>query len=295
MTGQLDHHSASVRWLVPSKHERELLEPFVPFGPDTEGREEIKRSRSRLVIRQQLADGRSVYLKRYWVKTRGRKAASLFHASKVKREYAVSRAAFDLGLPVARVVGGAEIRRGGFLVESYIAHEAVEPSVPLQALVQNPDADLGPLSRRDLLAALARFLLSIQIKGLEHNDLQSDHVLVRCPLSNPPEFALIDLDGARLHSTPLGLAAIVNNLVQLNRSLWGKVPLPQERLQFLRELIKVHPRLKEQGVARLWRRVAVLSALRREKRSYPKRLFYRSQFELRGQIPGQLQRILKKE
>ncbi len=290
---ELSRPKTAIRWLVPSQETQEMLEEVIPLRePPTSGKE-VKRSRSRLVVQQFLRDGRSVYLKRYKVKTPGRKAASLVHPSKVKREYTVSQAALERGLPVAPVIGAAEIRQSGFLVESYIAHEAVEPSISLQELLENPTADLGPLSRKELLAAVAHLLVTVQQKGLEHDDLKSHHILLRRPLEKPPQFVLIDLDGARLHSGPLGLGAILNNLAQLNRSLWKKVPAPAERLQFLRELIRVHPRLEEQGVGRLWRRVAVLSALRRKKISRAERLRYRLQFELGGQIPRELYRILR--
>lgn len=284
---------ASIRWQVPSQSEQELLEALVPFREPPEGAEEIKRSRSRLVVRVRLKNGRSAYLKRYRVKGWARQAASLLHPSKVKREYTICQEAKKRGLPVAPVIGAAEVQQSGFLVESYIAHEAVEPAVSLQELLRNPAADLAPLGREGLLKALAHFLVFMQENGVEHADLQSSHILVRLPIQLPPEFVLIDLDGARLHEGSLGREAVIRHLVQLNRSLWGKAPTPPERLQFLRELIKVHPRLVGLGARRLWYRVAFLSALRWGKKSRIERTFYSWKFIFSDRLPPHLRHILK--
>lgn len=283
----------SVRWLVPSRREQQLLEALIPFDDLPDSAREIKRSRSRLVLKVQLKDGRSAYLKRYRVKSRPRQAASLVHPSKAKREYAVCREATQRGLPVASVIGAAEVRRHGLLLESYVAHKAVEPAASLQELLRNPQADLGPLSRKALLEALAGFVASIQESGIEHDDLQSSHILVRLPIQSSPQFVLIDMDGARLHPGPLGRREVIHHLAQLNRSLWGKAPTPRERLQFLRELIKVHPQLKGVRPKPLWERIALLSALRWGKKSRAQQEFYAWKFIFSGRFPPHLRQILK--
>jgi len=291
--GSIQPGNNSIRWLVPSRREQELLEALIPFDDLPENAREIKRSRSRRVLQVRLKDGRSAYLKRYRVKSRPRQAASLFHPSKARREYTVCREARRRGLPVAAAVGAAEVRRHGFLLESYIAHEAVEPAVPLQELLRSPQADLGPLSRKALLKALAGFVASIQQSGIEHDDLQSSHILVRLPIQPSPQFTLIDMDGARLHPGPLDRREVIRHLAQLNRSLWGKAPTPRERLQFLRELIKVHPQLKGVRAKPLWERIALLSALRWGRKSRVEQEFYAWKFIFSGRFPPHLRQILK--
>ena len=257
--------------------------------------EEIKRSPTRLVLRTRLADGASVYIKRYLQTNWGRRIASRVHPSKARREYEVTLAALDRDIPAAPALAAAEVWDRGFLVENYIVLEAVEPAVSLGQALGETSPVAGGMTRGELLQVLARFLVSIQQKGFNHDDLRCDHILVRRPADRPPEFVLIDLDGARIHRGPLGFSQIVHNLVQLNRSTWGMAPTPAERLQFLRELIRVHPRLSDCRAPALWRRIAALSAIRRRKGSSGRQWLRRARFELFGQLSGKVQRTLKED
>lgn len=282
-------------WAAESIEVLDRFREICPFEHPPEGAGVAKISRSRFVIRIEWAPGQAVYIKRYRLLDWKRRAASWVHSSKVRRERELTEGAVRRGISVPRAMATLEIRRGGRLVESYLVQEAIEPAVSLETLLRR-SLHLEPLTEPDRFrAALIRFLTGIQQKGFKHEDLRIDHILIREPVSDSPVFVLIDLDGAKLSNGPLGLSRIVQNLVQLNRSTWGSGLSAWDRLRFLREFIKVHPRLGHYRAGPLWRRIAVESALRRKKSPSLERLRLRSRYEFNGKIPEALSRMLKEE
>jgi len=280
-------------WAAESIEVLDRFRGLCPFERPPEGAEVAKTSRSRFVIRIEWAAGQAVYIKRYRLLDWKRRAASWIHASKVRRERELTEEALRRGIAVPRAMATLEIRRGGRLVESYLVQEAIEPAVSLEALLRQSPR-LKPWAEPERFrAALIRFLIGIQQKGFKHEDLRADHILIRESAADPPGFVLIDLDGARLQNGPLGLSQIVHNLVQLNRSTWGLGLSAWDRLRFLREFIKVHPRLGHYRAGPLWRRIALESALRRKKSPPLERLRLRTRYEFQGKIPEALSRVLK--
>jgi hypothetical protein len=296
------HHGRpyKIHWYGAREEDQALLEPLVPFRGTPPGGEISKRSRSRLGYRVPLEDGRAIYIKRYKVTGLRRRSAALAGPSKARREYNVSVWAEKRGLPVARVLGGADVYSHGRLRESYIAHEAFEPALTLEDITRAWNREASSGDRDQLRRDVAAMLVGVQQKGLEHVDLRAEHILVRQTEEGPAELCLIDLDNARRHRSPLGFSAIVRNLVQINRSMWYPQVSPFERLKFLREYIKVHPRLSNANTRDLWKRIAALSAIR--KRKGPRsmrflvrgiRLWDRTRFELTGTISSGLRKRLK--
>jgi hypothetical protein len=84
-------------------------------------------------------------------------------------------------------------------------------------------------------------------------------------------------------------------MVQINRSTWGLGLSAWDRLRFLREFIKVHPRLGHYRAGPLWRRIALESALRRKKSPPFVRLQLRARDEFDDKIPEALRRVLKED
>jgi hypothetical protein len=278
----------SQKWLCNNSDLEKWYGKVIPFDAVPEGAEEIKRSRSRLVVRMPGPDGHPVYIKRYKIRTTVRQYASLLHHSKSRREISVHQAAEQQGIPVAPVVLGLDIRHNGILRESYLVQKEIPEAVAIQDWIisENFDPDM-------LIPKLARFLVDVQQKGFYHDDLRTDHILLRWKEKNHPEFFLIDLDNARLHNGPLGFEDIVNNLVQLNRSLFDTPLHPWLLLQFLREFTRVHPRLESRHPGPLWRRISFFSGLRKARPNPMRETWYRLQYEMTGDIPEPIKKILK--
>lgn len=282
-------------WLHTPQMVQSHLQKWIPFDSPPKDTQMIKSSASRMVVKAPLDDNRTVFIKRYRIQSFGHMLVSLFHASKARREFLATQMAQVKGISVATVLAAAEQRVTGFLRESYLVLEAIEPSKSLEELLTKDFATWEKKAQQDFLSQLCRYLVEVQEKGFKHDDFRSDHILIRQSPGIQQEFALIDLDGAKDYGAPLHRDAIIHNLVQLNRSLWREVPTPWQRLQFLREFTKVHPRLKNETVSRLWHEVAFLSALRKSRVAPPLRLAYRICFHFTGKIPESLRPWLKKK
>lgn len=285
-----------LHWFCRSDEDQKLLEPLVPYGEPPSGARVVKQSRTRKVLRATLADNRAVYIKRYKIGSIPRRIASLVHTSKARREFQVNMEAERRQVPVARVLGGVEVEKNLTIRENYLIHEAVEPACDLKEYCQRFEkvSESEPLA--ELRRSLVRFLVEVQGKGFKHDDFRADHILV-CDGDDSEsglQFVLIDLDNAAFRNGPLGYDDIVHNLVQLNRSLWGKWPSLWERLKFLREFIRVHPRLCNQSTLELWTRIAVLSVQRRRKDPWPIQVLDSARFEMTGKMPPHFRKDMRK-
>lgn len=99
------------------------------------------------------------------------------------------------------------------LFQGWLALEEIDRTVTLGDRL----ADNGPVAEEELAAAMAA-IRRMHDAGIEHRDLNLGNVLIRRPEASGWFGYVIDLDRARLHSAPLGLALRRRSLRRLERS-----------------------------------------------------------------------------
>lgn len=278
----------SIIWLGESETGRSLLPSIIPFEKLPLGAELIKQAPTRIVVRVTLPDGRAAFVKRYRLKSCFHRMASWVHASKARREYQVSLQAAEAGIPVAPVLGAAEVYHRGLLFESYVIQESVEPARSLLQLLRHGVLKERSEDFRRISGNLAGFTVFAHDHGFLHDDFRTDHILLKKFTEDSPEFILIDLDNSRLLKRPLTRKEVLQNLVQLNRSLWKDPPGPLSRMRFLRTLIRIHSGLRGCNPRVLFRQVFVCSAIREYRLPFWRRIPEWIRFQVTGQIPEQL-------
>jgi 3-deoxy-D-manno-octulosonic acid kinase len=125
------------------------------------------------------------------------------------REFAVLLRARRRGLPVPDPVAAVVERRLGIAYRGFMVMRDLGGE-PVSALI-------GGEQPPDLLRLLALGLRQLHDAGLDHPDLNLGNVLW-IPRSYGPRLAFVDLDRARLHVGPLGLAGRRRCLRRLRRS-----------------------------------------------------------------------------
>jgi hypothetical protein len=113
-------------------------------------------------------------------------------------------------LPVPDPIAAVVERRFGLAYRGHLLMREIGDSLPvLDFLGRRPDLDVVPL--------LAHGLRDLHDAGLWHPDLNLGNVLV-VMRSYGASLAYVDLDRARLHDRPLGIAARRRSLRRLRRS-----------------------------------------------------------------------------
>jgi 3-deoxy-D-manno-octulosonic acid kinase len=125
-------------------------------------------------------------------------------------EFRVLLRARRRGLPVPDPIAAVVERRFGLAYRGHLLMREIGDSLPvLDFLGRRPDLDVVPL--------LAHGLRDLHDAGLWHPDLNLGNVLV-VMRSYGASLAYVDLDRARLHDRPLGIAARRRSLRRLRRS-----------------------------------------------------------------------------
>ena len=146
-------------------------------------------------------------------------------------EFAVLLRARRRGLPVPEPLAAVVERRFLVAYSGRLLMREIVGGTPLAAWLET-----GGDERRAVLALLARSLRDLHDAGLDHPDLNLNNVLV-VARSYGPRLVFVDLDRARLRTTPLGDAARRRGLARLRRSAAKLDPagrlLPEEALDRL--------------------------------------------------------------
>jgi tRNA A-37 threonylcarbamoyl transferase component Bud32 len=126
------------------------------------------------------------------------------------------------GVPTARAVAAAELRRWGLIRCSYLLMEEIAGAVPL---------DQYSGSRREALVRVADLLAKLHQTGFSHRDLKAGNII----FDHHHRPHLIDLDGLSFHGdTPDGVAAADLARLLGHCAGWPKPLSGTDCLRFLR-------------------------------------------------------------
>ncbi len=133
-------------------------------------------------------------------------AYTYFERSKARRAYDFAGILRSRGINTPHEVAYIELTRGGLLADSYFVSEECRWA-PLRAALERPDFD------RTLASALARYLVVLHEKQIQHGDLNLGNILYTRQDDGAYDFALIDTN--RSHFGPLTRRDCLHNLLRL--------------------------------------------------------------------------------
>jgi tRNA A-37 threonylcarbamoyl transferase component Bud32 len=199
----------------------------------------VKRGRSALVVRAELAIGGSVArtaFKRCGARTLLRRLLRGLRTSAARRNFLLGRRLVSLGIDTPRPLLAIWPRWHNLLAPSYLATEWIDGAVPLDAFVRS--IATWPHARRraalrDAACQLGHLIGTLHQRGFSHRDLKSANLLVR-ENRGQIEVFLIDLDGAsRLRFRVAATRA--KNLARLQEATRGNASITATlRCRFLR-------------------------------------------------------------
>ncbi len=132
-----------------------------------------------------------------------------FRKSKAARAFEYAQTLNERGIRTPGAIACVEVRRGGFLAESYFASAYTDGTSLMVLFGEDGQYD------RALVAATAAFLAEMHSKGILHGDLNMTNILVHTN-DGGYDFEVIDTNRSRLdRPLPLTEAEIVGNLVRL--------------------------------------------------------------------------------
>lgn len=227
-----------IRWQVSAAYAPIFLAPRAP-DPRQLLRERteqlIKRSPMRMIFAASIPAGRGelpVVIKIYrrgrlgdWIK------ANLF-GSKARREWRITTAAAERGLPTVTPVAYGERRRFGILMESYLLTVRLFDCVTLEEALFSEDGTLraDAKTRRQLIRLLAALLRRMHDDGIYHQDLHPGNFLVEALPSGEKRIHLLDLHRASAKPA-LAIKHRIKSLAQFN--MFASISLSAgERLLF---------------------------------------------------------------
>lgn len=219
----------------------------------------VKSGTHRVVYRVDLPHG-TVFVKHYRCGGWRDRLRQLFRATASERE---SRRAAELARRgVASIVPMAvgEVHRAGMVSDNFLITQGIADSCTVAELLRR-DGAATPLdqdaARRRLIVSVAKFCAQLHQRGVEHNDLHLDNLLVRLddrgqPLCGDDGAAilyLIDVPGVRF-SRPLQWRRSRRNLAQLGAAALT-LTSPTERKRFWFAYLRTRPELvlSDRGVA----------------------------------------------
>lgn len=212
-----------IRWQVSAAYAPIFLAPRTP-DPRQLLRERteqlIKRSPMRMIFAASIPAGGKelpIVIKIYrrgrfgdWIK------ANMF-GSKARREWRITTAAAERGLPTVTPVAYGERRRFGILQESYLLTVRLFDCVTLEEALFSEDGTLraDAKTRRRLIRLLAALLRRMHDDGIYHQDLHPGNFLVETLPSGEKRIYLLDLHRASLKPS-LAIKHRIKSLAQFN-------------------------------------------------------------------------------
>ncbi len=208
----------------------------------------VKRSLTRSVWRLPLA-GRTVYLKRYRVRSRRERLKYLVARPRARAEWRAALRLREAGIEAAEPLAVALGRRGPWLADAWFVAGEV-PGLSFREALAELRAK-GTESVAALLRETAALLTRLEAAGLAHPDLHGANLLVQ---SGPrgPRLALIDLHSLRLGRLRAGIARR-SARAKLAHSLW-RLLREDELALALRLLAPGRERRLRRAAARIERR-----------------------------------------
>jgi hypothetical protein len=156
-----------------------------------------------------------------------RAAADRLRGSAGRRGFRAGHGLRARGLGAALPLAYLERRRLGLPLASWLVLEDLRPA-PSAVTALESGWDAG-----EVLDALARFLVALHRRGVDHGDLKGSHVLFGRDPGGGIAPRLIDLEGVRFRAR-LGESCRLRALVQLNASLPDGYPASARRRAFAR-------------------------------------------------------------
>lgn len=195
----------------------------------------IKKSPARIIFGAAISDGPRrvpVVVKIYRHANPGEWLKANLCGSKARREWRITTAAAERGLPTVVPVAFGERRRAGILRESYLLTVRLFNCVTLEEALFSPDGTLraGAPERRRLIAVLAALLRRMHDSGIYHRDLHPGNFLVESLPGGQGRIFLLDLHRASA-SPSLPLRHRIRSLAQFNMFASISLAAP-ERLRF---------------------------------------------------------------
>lgn len=227
-----------IRWQVSAAYAPIFLAPRTP-DPRHLLRERteqlIKKSPMRIIFAASIPAGKKelpVVIKIYRRGRLGDRIKANLFGSKARREWRITTAAAERGLPTVVPVAYGERRRLGILRESYLLTVRLFDCVTLEEALFSEDGTLraDAKTRRRLIRILAALLRRMHDDGIYHQDLHPGNFLVETLASGEKRIYLLDLHRASLRPT-LALKNRIKSLAQFN--MFASISLSAgERLLF---------------------------------------------------------------
>jgi len=230
--------SNGIRWQVSAAYAPIFLAPRTP-DPRQLLRERtgelIKRSPMRIIFAASIPAGKKelpLIIKIYRRGRLGDWIKANVCGSKACREWRITTAASERGLPTVAPVAYGERRRFGILMESYLLTVRLFNCVTLEASLFSDDGTLraDARTRRQLIILLATLLRRMHDYGIYHQDLHPGNFLVETLPSGEKCIYLLDLHRASARPS-LALKHRIKSLAQFN--MFASISLSAgERLLF---------------------------------------------------------------
>jgi serine/threonine protein kinase len=181
-------------------------------------------------------DIKTVYIKQHNALSLGHRVACLFLPSAARRALSGAVSLLGIGCATAQPVAALEYRKWGVLIKSLYVAEALAGAETVDSFWQEHLGRLrgveGYRKRRAFLRELAKLFSLLHAKGIYHNDLKADNILIRASEALPQDvFHVIDLQGLR-RCFYVSMRRRVKNVAQLNRS-FGPLLSNTQKLYFL--------------------------------------------------------------
>ncbi len=193
---------------TPDEWRAALAEPEALLDADAEGAEQVKNSRSSLVVRRRMRIGShevDVYVKRSRRKRWWKNVLDCFRGSPPDRAFRLGHALLTRHVATALPLAALERRAGVALRDSILITEAVDaPRLDefLNAWLAVPPAGDIPLTApqqrqlaREVLWQLGRLLRRLHDNRFAHRNLKANTLRVRWSPRESPEIVLVGLDG----------------------------------------------------------------------------------------------------
>ena len=215
--------SNGICWQVSAAYAPIFLAPRTP-DPRQLLRERtgelIKRSPMRIIFSASIPAGKKelpLIIKIYRRGRLGDWIKANVCGSKARREWRITTAAAERGLPTVVPVAYGERRRSGILMESYLLTVRLFNCVTLEESLFSDDGTLraDARTRRELIALLATLLRRMHDYGIYHQDLHPGNFLVETLPSGEKCIYLLDLHRASARPS-LALKHRIKSLAQFN-------------------------------------------------------------------------------
>jgi glycosyltransferase involved in cell wall biosynthesis/tRNA A-37 threonylcarbamoyl transferase component Bud32 len=166
----------------------------------------IKDNPHRTVKKMNLKGGEIVFVKQTKIRTFSDIFKHFFLPGKISKEWRIMNQFNDLGIPTARPVALGKYWEGFFLKEAFLITQSLGDMITLHAFykqhLKTKSKNHLLAFKDDLIQKLAGFIHFLHLKGIIHNDIHIENILVSADKSALLSFYLIDLYKAEIEKNP---------------------------------------------------------------------------------------------